>query len=194
MRAVLSRRVHGEDTTEVTTHTVLTCDDDKHARRVEASLNLPANQVLALFNKAMRKIHSFLKGQSVKAVEATMPRIQEVTMVPHAVGLDEDLEGIAKEVTDDMKKKQQALMSALGDIEQYAINSTEGEWSSVLDGKTPKTGMVSIKGKKTPVKGDEPATPKTDSKKRKEGDKGGSYKGGGGPKSSAKKPKTPKKD
>jgi N-acetyltransferase 10 len=150
-----------------------------------------SHQVLALFNKAMRKIHTYLKTQQQKSVEATMPRIQEVTMTPHAVGLDEDLEASAKEVTEEMKAKQQALMSALGDIEQYAIDSTEGDWDAALGGKAPKTGMVSVKGKKTPVKGgDEPNTPKTDSKKRKESKDGSKSSS----KSSSKKPKTPKKD
>ena len=117
----------------------------------------------------------------------------QVTMTPHAVGLDEDLEASAKEVTEEMKAKQQALMSALGDIEQYAIDSTEGDWDAALGGKAVKTGMVSVKGKKTPVKGgdeQQPSTPKTDSKKRKESKDGSKSSS----KSSSKKAKTPKKD
>jgi len=44
---------------------------------------------LALFNKAMRKIHTFLKTQQQKSVEATMPRIQEVS--PRGLSVNSEL-------------------------------------------------------------------------------------------------------
>jgi len=121
--------------------------------KVEEALNLPANQILALFNKSLRKIHAHLKARAVKAIEASLPRIQEFKATPHAIGLEEDLEHLAKETSAAMKAKQQAVLSALGDLEQYAIKGEAADWDEVGK-KGVKTGTISVKGTKK-----EPYTP-----------------------------------
>lgn len=45
---------------------------------LQAQLKLPRNQVLALFNKAMRKLHGQLHKASAKKIESALPRLKEV--------------------------------------------------------------------------------------------------------------------
>ena len=55
-------------------------------------LGLPTPQVMALFNKAVRKMHTALRAGKTREVEAEMPERALPNLNPHAVGLDEDLE------------------------------------------------------------------------------------------------------
>jgi N-acetyltransferase 10 len=55
-------------------------------------LGLPTPQVMALFNKAVRKMHAALRAGKTRQVEAEMPERALPNLNPHAVGLDEDLE------------------------------------------------------------------------------------------------------
>ena len=56
-------------------------------------LGLPTPQVMALFNKAVRKMHAALRAGKTREVEADMPKESALpNLNPHAVGLDEDLE------------------------------------------------------------------------------------------------------
>ena len=55
-------------------------------------LDLPAQQVMALFNKAMRRIYGALKLGRVKEIEAALPSYVMPNLTPHAVGVDEDLQ------------------------------------------------------------------------------------------------------
>ena len=58
-----------------------------------AQLGLPTPQVMALFNKAVRKMHEALRAGKTREVEADMPKESALpNLNPHAVGLDEDLE------------------------------------------------------------------------------------------------------
>jgi N-acetyltransferase 10 len=47
---------------------------------------------MALFNKAVRKMHAALRAGKTRQVEAEMPERALPNLNPHAVGLDEDLE------------------------------------------------------------------------------------------------------
>ena len=59
---------------------------------VAKGLGLPTQQVMALFNKAMRKMHQALRLGKEREVEAEMPEEAIPSLNPHRVGLDEDLE------------------------------------------------------------------------------------------------------
>lgn len=111
---------------------------------VEAQLKLPRNQVLALFNKSMRKLHGQLQRASAKKIESALPRLKEVTMNPHLVTLEEDLDEGAKQVKADMKQKLEDMLKP-EDLQQYAIS---GDFDDALSkvGKIPKSGLVSVKG------------------------------------------------
>ena len=55
-------------------------------------LDLPPQQVMALFNKAMRRIYGALKLGRVKEIEAALPSYVMPNLTPHAIGVDEDLQ------------------------------------------------------------------------------------------------------
>jgi N-acetyltransferase 10 len=57
-------------------------------------LGLPTPQVMALFNKAVRKMHAALRAGKTREVEAEMPSENKLgrNLNPHEIGLDEDLE------------------------------------------------------------------------------------------------------
>ncbi|KAI5080911.1 hypothetical protein GOP47_0004094 [Adiantum capillus-veneris] len=102
-------------------------------------LNLPRNQVLALFNKAIRKLHNQLHRASAKKVEAAMPRLREVSMNVHLVTVEEDLDDAARQVKADMKRKLEEMLSP-EDLHKYAISAdADNELSKVR--KFPNSGF-----------------------------------------------------
>jgi N-acetyltransferase 10 len=113
---------------------------------VEATLNLPTSQVLALFNKAMRRLHACLRASEEARVRAALPEPAPAPdMQPLALGVDEDLEEGAARVNAAMREQQQALIGTL-DLERYAIRGGDGDWDAALRGKgVPKTGFLSVK-------------------------------------------------
>ena len=58
-----------------------------------AALGLPVNQIMALFNKLVRKMHNAIRAGKEREIEDAMPRETIMPELnPHAVSLDEDLE------------------------------------------------------------------------------------------------------
>eukprot|EP00884_Botryococcus_braunii_P019728 jgi/Botrbrau1/6439/Bobra.0034s0015.1 len=88
---------------------------------LEAAMGLPANQILALFNKAVKKMFGALKAAKVADVEKSLPKPVRKPLKPHAVGLDEELQAGALEAVAAMRKKvedmapDEDLAEALGD-------------------------------------------------------------------------------
>ena len=121
--------------------------------------------MLALFNKAMRKLHGALRAAAERRAEAGLPRRSEAKkMKAHAVGVDADLrEGAAGAAA--ALAQQQAQMFAGIDMSQFEIKGKDTEWDSALKGRgVPKTGMLSVKRQKEPAEG-EGETPKKKKKK-----------------------------
>ena len=160
---------------------------------VATELSLPASQLLALFNKAVRKLVSTLRG----VVEA-----KEAESLPHTAadaeaaagalrplegesrgGLDAELErGAAaslRKLEADTAAKQQAWLDEVGDgggeLARYTIQGTDDEWTAALGGAAPPK-HVSLKGARSPAdekKLDAPSSGGgggSDKKKKKKGD------------------------
>lgn len=53
----------------------------------QSSLELQGTQILALFNKAMRKIHGVLHKAASQQIEATLPRVKEVCGIRFTLSL-----------------------------------------------------------------------------------------------------------
>lgn len=65
-------------------------------------------QVLALFNKSIRKIHTLLNARAKSRVDSALPRVKEVqrTVADTAVDIeDKDIEQEAKEIQRAMAKE-----------------------------------------------------------------------------------------
>ena len=116
---------------------------------VEASLDLPSSQVLALFSKAVRRLHQQLRAAKEAEVDRQLPQPKIVKLTPHEKELDEEMDEGARAVA-------QAMRDALrpDDLEQYAIRGAaeEFEVAAAGGGVLKSGGLVSVPGKggKTP--------------------------------------------
>ena len=153
-------------------------------------LDLPATQLLGLFNKTIRKFLGFINGilESEIANQLNTLDTTEKTagMLPVAQSLSKELDKAAKE----LKKKQDAELEKLkdDDLSQFAIKGTSEDWSKALNplANLPYAkSSVSIKsGEKRSGESDDKSSKKF--KSGKDGDKsfgkGWKKSGGGGKK------------
>lgn len=143
----------------------------KTVDEMEKSLGIQASQVLALFNKVVRKISACIRKIEEGALAADVgPKDAEKAardaLPEGAVGmtLDEDLqEGVDKQKKKKEKKEEGALS-------KYAIQGDEKDWEAALPaaGRVDKTGtpnVVSVKVAERKVK-------KTPKKERSNGEEG----------------------
>lgn len=70
--------------------------------QLEETLGLPPSQALALFNKAVRRLHGLLRSAKEAEVERSLPRpamaaaaAAAAALAPHERGLDEELDEAA---------------------------------------------------------------------------------------------------
>lgn len=112
-------------------------------------LELPANQLLALFNRAVRKLSAVVRGVLEQEIEA---RIQQKGGAGGGAGLpslEAELEDGARD--EELRQREKAkTMFVSQDLSQYAVKGSEGDWSAALG--TGKTATLSIKtGEKRPI-------------------------------------------
>eukprot|EP00887_Chlorella_sp_A99_P003429 scaffold7.g3429.t1 len=148
---------------------------------VEAALDLPASQVLALFNKAVRRLHGHLRAAKEAEVERSLPRPLERTrlaaLAPHEANLDEELDAAAQAIKQQM---QQALRPE--ELAQFAVAGQDADFEAAVGGAELRAGgVVSVRAAGGGAKAGKDA-----GRKRKEGGGGGGTangrqkKGGGG--------------
>ena len=113
---------------------------------VEAALELPSSQVLALFSKAVRRLHGHLRAAKEAEVERALPRARPLALAPHPDAMDAELDGaaraIAREVADAVKASIRAE-----ELEQYAIRGGDEELEEAAAGAggLRAGGVVSVK-------------------------------------------------
>lgn len=107
----------------------------------QKELSLPVNQMLALFNRSMRKLSEHYRELQETGVEQSLAPMRQVEMEPSAVSLEDDMAEAGREANAELKRKHEELITAL-DLEQYAVTGNEDAWREALDG-TRKTGAVS---------------------------------------------------
>ncbi|CAG9461049.1 unnamed protein product [Pedinophyceae sp. YPF-701] len=112
----------------------------------QAALGLPDGQVLALFNKALRRMFSLLKSTKEAAVERTLPKPKRAAEGRDAIeeDLDDELNdhaaALAKEAAEKLKAE---------DLMQFAIRGTDAELDAAVGGARGglKSGkLVSVAG------------------------------------------------
>ena len=146
-----------------------------------SSLGLPPTQALALFNKALRKLHAHLRECAAAAVEASLPppppaaarAAAALAPAPGDRGIDAELDEAAAKAT---KRAAAALAVELEgeDLTRYAVVGDDAALAAAARGARPG-GVVSV-----PATGDRPRG--ADLYKRKEGKQQKSGGGGGGKK------------
>ncbi|KAF8906316.1 GNAT acetyltransferase 2-domain-containing protein [Gymnopilus junonius] len=163
----------------------------KTIEEIEAELQLPVSQTLALFAKILRKISKRLIDIRKTAISAELPqanakvasfaasssRVEGGSGLPIsadnvATSMVEELNEAGTEVTNAMKERQREMLGAL-DLKKYAIDNTQVDWSlaEVQVANPGKSTVVSVKtsvsaGQKR--KAEEPANvPKSNGSKEK---------------------------
>ncbi|XP_038050759.1 RNA cytidine acetyltransferase-like isoform X2 [Patiria miniata] len=106
-------------------------------------LDLPSSQILALFNRIIRKVVQEFTGTLEREVESTIMTAsdKEVVMEPTRQTMAQDLEEAASEIKAKQKKELERLK--LLDMSQYAIKGQEDEWKKALQSGKAKS-MISI--------------------------------------------------
>ncbi|CAK9804768.1 RNA cytidine acetyltransferase [Anthophora plagiata] len=119
----------------------------KTVDKLSEELDLPASQLLALFNRIIRKFVQCLNRIAENFIETTMMKTEinneTVQLNPiNGKSLHDELETAAKE----LKAKQKAELEKLKkeNLEQYAIKGTDTDWNDALSGKKTKK-LISIK-------------------------------------------------
>lgn len=126
---------------------------------LESELNLPSNQLLALFNKSVRKFNNQFQSILEKKAEHDMKdgliEIKKVenaanTMAPTKKSLSEEQKDGQTQALQLLEKQQQQLLDTL-DVSKYAIQGSNGEWDAALANKDPSNlvdGNVQLPSKK----------------------------------------------
>ncbi|XP_057806961.1 RNA cytidine acetyltransferase 1-like [Salvia miltiorrhiza] len=116
----------------------------KDIPRIEMEMKLERQQILSLYMKVMKKFYKYLSSIAVKDTLPTVSRLKDITMEPHPVSVDDDLNNAAKQVEEEMKYK--GLNPDL--LQQYAIVDKEADFENALQkgrGELTPGALVSIK-------------------------------------------------
>lgn len=169
---------------------------NKGVDEVTKEIGLPANQILAMFNKAIRKLSiafndvvekdegsKLLSGEDRLKAEKKASKLKDVFRQT----LDEDAEEGAKDAmealsTGQMTSNLPSEVAGDSDIMKYAIKGSDSDWKDALKGKEStidEQGLVQIKSQSKIIKrklnqddvdkeaGDEEVTPSKNKKKKK---------------------------
>jgi N-acetyltransferase 10 len=151
----------GSDFTLSSLQAALLCGIGIQNREVDsitAELGLPSNQVLAMFNKAVRKISIALNGIMEEHEKTAMLGGEKRRKVEEAVDnmrnvapqtLDEDAQEAATAAMAQLTASTKELPKHVAnddDVMQYAIKGSDKQWSQALqDREVDEDGVVSIK-------------------------------------------------
>ncbi|XP_050990993.1 RNA cytidine acetyltransferase [Labeo rohita] len=117
----------------------------KSVDELEKEIELPASQLMGLFNRVIRKVVQFFNTLQENAIEAEMVATKDISMEPTVQTLNEDLNDAAK----DFQEKNKQDMDKIKDmnLSEYIIRGDDEEWNQVLK-KAGHTAVVSIKSDK----------------------------------------------
>nr|XP_004237469.1 RNA cytidine acetyltransferase 2-like [Solanum lycopersicum] len=124
----------------------------KDISEIEVEMNLERQQVLSFFMKTMKRLFKYLHNLKSKEFSSTASRLKAITLEPHLISVDEDLNDAAKKVQDDMKAKTTEGLLDPELFQQFAIVDREADFESALQnggGKISSGGVVSVKSNKS---------------------------------------------
>jgi len=141
----------GPDVTLSSVQSALLCGIGLQHKTVDSltgELGLPSNQVLAMFNKAVRKIslalngvleekekQALLGGKNRKKAEQAVEKMRDVSRKT----LEEDAKDMAKEAMDSFNASQEVALppeiAENPELMQYVVKGSKEQWDKALDGK-----------------------------------------------------------
>ncbi|OWZ06402.1 N-acetyltransferase 10 [Phytophthora megakarya] len=118
---------------------------------IQQELNVPSNQLLALFNKAVRKflnqieqlMEKQLEEETTNSKKLAQVAAQSQAMNPTKTTLDEEMREGAQE---EKAKQQQQLLDSLN-LMKYAVRGDDADWDAALN-QSESGGIVQVKSKK----------------------------------------------
>ncbi|PKI79320.1 hypothetical protein CRG98_000265 [Punica granatum] len=114
---------------------------------LQGQMKLENQQIMALFNKVMKKFYKHLYAIASKEIESALPRLKDVALEPHSISVEDDLNDAAKKVEDEMRAQTEGLLNPEL-LQQYAIVGRESDLEKALQngaGRIPSGGLVSVK-------------------------------------------------
>ncbi|XP_004708338.1 RNA cytidine acetyltransferase isoform X1 [Echinops telfairi] len=118
----------------------------KSVDQLEKDIDLPAGQLMGLFNRVIRKVVKRFSDVQEKAIEQQMVAVKDVVMEPTVKTLRDELEEAAKEFQEKHKKDVGRLKDM--DLSQYVIRGDDEEWDQVLNRAGQNASVVSLKSDK----------------------------------------------
>lgn len=115
-------------------------------------LGLPQEQALALYGKALRKVHkSLIKGAEEDAERAyEMQKSNTKTGEAIQEGVDEELDQVGEgaHMQAAIQQKQKEELGTPEHLQQFAIDDHSQDWAGALAGGTTASGRISVKSTK----------------------------------------------
>jgi len=116
--------------------------EHKTVDTLSTEVELPSNQLLALFNRAVRKIAGVLRTVLEQDIQARMDLKTVGNGMTALPSLDAELEKAAAEEQEKQREKVKDIFVAQ-ELSQYAVKGSDTDWASALNAK--KTTTLSIK-------------------------------------------------
>ncbi|XP_006883806.1 PREDICTED: N-acetyltransferase 10 [Elephantulus edwardii] len=139
----------------------------KSVDQLEKEIDLPAGQLMGLFNRIIRKVVKLFSDVQEKAIEEQMVAVKDVVMEPTLKTLSDDLDEAAKEFQEKHKKEVGKLKNM--DLSQYIIRGDDEEWNEALNKAGQNASVISLKSdKKRKLEGKQ--EPKQNKKLKKQRD------------------------
>jgi N-acetyltransferase 10 len=126
----------------------------KTVNDLERELSLGSAQILALFNKSIRKVVAFFRSLEESKVKTSLladKRIEAPSAtknVPLNQSMASELNSGAREANLAMKEKQADLLSSLN-LNKFAVTGTDTDWNDALvdqEGDVPAKVTIASKG------------------------------------------------
>jgi len=105
-------------------------------------LELPASQLLALFNRSVRKVVGVVRAIQEGGVEASLGQQAALATAAELPSLDRELTEAAAEV-DNKHKAEAKNLFVNKNLTEYVIKGSDSEWGAALEGSKAK--VVSVK-------------------------------------------------
>jgi len=118
----------------------------KSVDQLEKEIELPAGQLMGLFNRIIRKVVKLFSEVQERAIEEQMAAVKDVVMEPTVKTLSDELDEAAKEFQEKHKKEVGKLKNM--DLSQYIIRGDDEEWNEVLNKAGQNASIVSLKSDK----------------------------------------------
>jgi N-acetyltransferase 10 len=121
----------------------------KTVDRLSEEMELPASQLLALFNRSVRKVSGSLRRILEGGVEAGLGAVAGGQAGAALPCLDTELTEAATQLADQQKKEAKSIV-VNKNMSEYVIKGTDSDWGAALSGS--KAEVVSVKtGEKRPL-------------------------------------------